>query len=118
MDNGTGVETYRRLDEDDDVAITAQQQMLRDLGDKLDDVRGFVSDMTAGQAVLTGKVDVLASQLGAAERVNDLRLSKLERAEERANQRAWIERMIYAALGATLGAGGYDLLHRTFHLGS
>lgn len=87
-------------DEDAEVAVN---QAVRDLNEKIDDVRASVADVSASVATLTGKVEVVAQ-------TTELRLVRLEKAQQQQDFRAWVEKMIYAAMGA----GGFELARRVF----
>lgn len=85
--------------------LVAIQQQIRDLDEKVDDIRGSVANMAVSQANTAGEVKVLTTKLeGFKETVED-RITALETERSRDEWRAWAER-----LGAAMvGAGGLEL---------
>jgi len=89
---------------DDLEEAVATPSQLKDLTEKVDDVRASVASMGVLQATTSGDVRVLSAKFdGLAERMED-RIEKLEeeRSTERANHewRSWVERLLYAGVGA------------------
>lgn len=79
----------------DDVATN---QQLRDLDEKVEDIRSSIANMAVAQATAAGEVKVLATKFDGFED----RIEALEAARDRTDLRAWIERLVYGALGAAL----------------
>lgn len=89
---------------DDFEGAVATQSQIKDLTEKVDDVRASVALMGVSQATTSGDVRVLSAKFdGLAERMED-RIEKLE--DERASERTatewrnWAERALYAGIGA------------------
>lgn len=105
MQNGTGIHPPTPFGDFDvflggDVAAqTVQHQMLRDLDQKVDDIRGSVASMSVSQAITAGDVKVLATKLDGFEEGVDRRIGALEAVKSRDEWQAWAERLAAAIIG-------------------
>ena len=85
-------------------ADVATQQQLSNLADKIDQLHLAIADVGMSTSALVVKLESL-------DKLTDLRLRTLEHAREQANVREWVEKLVYAGIGA----GTYDMLGRIFH---
>jgi hypothetical protein len=95
-------------EEADPVAATIQQQMLRDLDEKVDDIHRSVTTMAIAQATAAGDVKVLATEFKGFQTNVEDRIEALEAQKNRDEWQAWAERLA----AAILGAGGLELARR------
>lgn len=72
---------------------------------ELRELERAVHAVAVGQAQMLGKVDVLSTKLEARQESIERRVQGLEDAHALADTRQWVEKLLWAAVGA-LGGGG------------
>jgi uncharacterized protein YfeS len=83
-----------------------------------DDIRELeraVSQVAVGQAQIIGKVDVLGTKLETNLAAIELRVKKLEDDNAKADDRQWVEKLLWAAVGALGGGGAVAGVLQSFH---
>lgn len=96
--NGHAPLAPRTEADEDDVAVN---QQIRDLDEKIDDIRSSMAGMAVAQATTAGDVKVLAATVkGFEERIED-RLEVLEQHRAVTEWQKWGERLAAAVIGAS-----------------
>ena len=83
--------------------------------DDMRELERAVSQVAIGQAQMMGKVDVLTTKLEGHVTAIDGRVKKLEDAQNVEDTRQWVERLLFAALGALGGGGAVAGFLQSFH---
>jgi uncharacterized protein YfeS len=83
--------------------------------DDMRELERAVSQVAVGQAQIIGKVDVLATKLEANHLAIETRVKKLEDINVEADTRQWVEKLLWAAVGALGGGGAVAGFLQSFH---
>lgn len=87
------------------IAHAARDEGVRVDRDELREIERAVNAVALRQEQTLGKVDVLTTKLDSTVAALEARVGALEAANVKADDRAWVEKLLWAAVGA-LGGGG------------